>query len=593
MRAAVLSQILFATLTLGRVDAADMAAILAAPPNPIDMNVIGDEAGAVTRSIDASGGSIALTTPDGATFTLEFPAGSLSGPTDISLEPVTRIDGLPAPLTRAYAVLMRPDGLVLSEPALLRVKFPAAENGKDIHSLGFDGEGFDTSDVPYIVRDGELLRAVSHFSGAALAPWDHHFQGEKPIDQAAEDAQADAEFEQAMRDSLAAMVARTEERRARAAAERAAAEIEQLLKKERACQLLGGQCDEDAMRKVCDIHNTVGDAFGKATFDALLAPGMDCETASKTLRENLGIERSSQLLGCKGQGDTLSATRPVKVNGATRDLDMMSVVARICDKEAEAMCQKSGAIADLLQTLLAIERQKQLMGSRDKDERDVFERLKSCGAFEVTIGNRYRELADSGGGCTTKIEASVQIKADTAIVAGSMGSELSGEATHKMEDYSVNLRCESGDIYRMINWATQDPPKISVYPEIRSVPDRKDPTRRHAEIIFYNVAVDPGSIVKTMEAKSSGTGWTEFIWAGWFRDAFNGAYGSRMKGGTVVFKVPMTGEVPVVGRAIDQGIGSYTDISGYGSQVQIDSDIAVRHLPPKIRNGDWTLADPK
>ena len=60
----------------------------------------------------ASGGSIALTTPDGATFTLEFPAGSLSGPTDISLEPVTRIDPRPGwTLTPCFAGAVLPNGL--------------------------------------------------------------------------------------------------------------------------------------------------------------------------------------------------------------------------------------------------------------------------------------------------------------------------------------------------------------------------------------------------------------------------------------------------------------------------------------------------
>lgn len=65
------------------------------------------------------------------------------------------------------------------------------------------------------------------------------------------------------------------------------------------------------------------------------------------------------------------------------------------------------------------------------------------------------------------------------------------------------------------------------------------------------------------------------------------AYQNRAVGDAFQFEVPETGEHPIVGRTVDLG---RAEKSGSLISGSVDSTILIRHLPPKIKNGDWEIS---
>ena len=89
--------------------------LFTAPAEPLDVQVILDQATAAIGVIGAGGGALNATGSDGTAFTLMVPAGALAMDEQISMTPVSSISGLPAGASPEHTlgVSLEPDGLEL------------------------------------------------------------------------------------------------------------------------------------------------------------------------------------------------------------------------------------------------------------------------------------------------------------------------------------------------------------------------------------------------------------------------------------------------------------------------------------------------
>jgi hypothetical protein len=117
-------------------------------PQPITVSPTYDEPSAVTGTIGPEGGTLELTDGNGVTYTLEIPAGSLAEATEITMIPVTAIDGWPLDGESLAAVRIEPEGTQLASGATLLIS--GSQPGDP--SLATVGVGFDASGQEFHLR---------------------------------------------------------------------------------------------------------------------------------------------------------------------------------------------------------------------------------------------------------------------------------------------------------------------------------------------------------------------------------------------------------------------------------------------------------
>ncbi|MEP7132217.1 MAG: hypothetical protein ABI914_03570, partial [Acidobacteriota bacterium] len=96
---------------------------------------------AVTSVIPAAGGTLSTTAADGTVFTLTIPAGALLSDEEITMTPVTAVDGLPLTPGLTAAVQFAPEGLRFYEAATLLIAPPAPIAASDEVTFAWRGTG--------------------------------------------------------------------------------------------------------------------------------------------------------------------------------------------------------------------------------------------------------------------------------------------------------------------------------------------------------------------------------------------------------------------------------------------------------------------
>ncbi|HUH89460.1 MAG TPA: hypothetical protein VLZ76_02210, partial [Lysobacter sp.] len=122
---------------------------------------------AVTETIGFAGGTISATAADGTVFTLTIPAQSVRQRTQITMTPVSKLDGLPFGNGTDVTVDLQPSGLVFDVPATLSIEpatpIPAGE--QILYGYSEDRLVFAE---PVLKADGIAI-VVPHFSGYGAA----------------------------------------------------------------------------------------------------------------------------------------------------------------------------------------------------------------------------------------------------------------------------------------------------------------------------------------------------------------------------------------------------------------------------------------
>ncbi len=151
--------------TLSATAGALRANAQASVPGP-QLNV--ESARAVRRRLGPAGGIIDAESSAGVRFSLDVPPGALLDTISITLTPVGSIGNSPFENVLG-AVRMEPDGLVLLEPARLRIATSGiAEPGK-VYGIHLSNDGAQYSYTPVRVNGAVVTVPVPHFSAAAAA----------------------------------------------------------------------------------------------------------------------------------------------------------------------------------------------------------------------------------------------------------------------------------------------------------------------------------------------------------------------------------------------------------------------------------------
>ena len=113
----------------------------AAQSTPGTVTPVLDEKDQVAAVIPVSGGSITVTMPSGLVYTLTIPDGALLSDQQISMVPITRIDGMLLSGGLIGGVQLEPDGLKLAAPATLTIMVPNGYDPKKMVGIAYHGQG--------------------------------------------------------------------------------------------------------------------------------------------------------------------------------------------------------------------------------------------------------------------------------------------------------------------------------------------------------------------------------------------------------------------------------------------------------------------
>lgn len=123
----------------------------------------------VDALIPAKGGQVNLTLPNGIAYQLTIPEGALLNDQEITLTPITRIDGMRLSGGLIAGVELQPDGLVLDKPATLTITVPKGYNVKQMVGIGYHGKGTGFH-LDLATGDGKTITMlIDSFSGHGAA----------------------------------------------------------------------------------------------------------------------------------------------------------------------------------------------------------------------------------------------------------------------------------------------------------------------------------------------------------------------------------------------------------------------------------------
>jgi hypothetical protein len=112
-----------------------------ANPTPGKITPQLDEQNLVDAIIPAKGGSITLSMPNGIIYTLDIPDGALPNDQEITMVPITRIDGMLLSGGLIGGVQLEPEGLELLIPASLTIMVPKGYDLKQMVGIAYHGQG--------------------------------------------------------------------------------------------------------------------------------------------------------------------------------------------------------------------------------------------------------------------------------------------------------------------------------------------------------------------------------------------------------------------------------------------------------------------
>ena len=139
-----------------------------ATPNPLTVQVTADLSRAARAVIGPAGGQVTAGSASGAAMTLVIPPGALLSSHTVTVTPLTSVTALPLSGGLLAGVQLGPDGLLLVEPATLKITLPAGPpGGMKAYGFGFRHNG---AELHLMKASGgaTLTLTVWHFSGAGV-----------------------------------------------------------------------------------------------------------------------------------------------------------------------------------------------------------------------------------------------------------------------------------------------------------------------------------------------------------------------------------------------------------------------------------------
>ncbi len=338
------------------------------------------------------GGVVEATGADGTRYTLTIPADALLEATRIGMAPLSTVEGLPVGGEVTYGVQLAPDGLVLLQPAILRIEPTTPLAPEEQVPFGYDHDGTGMFIAEPVVDSASIDIVISHFSGYGVTR------------------------------GLLADTRPIRERLGGSAERRIASQLAQALGAERQRQLAGGQ-SVDAP----DLTALFSEAF--ARFEAevlgprLAAAGQTCANARVAIETLLGYERQRALLGFPESA----------AGGVTRAASLTDIAASVCMKEEYEICREQHVLHLIIPAQLTFERQRLLLGSENPGQRQEDEEyVKRCLTFRVDFESNVTVESQK-----ISLEPSVRAKVKLTYDPGEF--RISGTDTEEMFKFKVKV----------------------------------------------------------------------------------------------------------------------------------------------------------
>ena len=328
--------------------------LLTDPDNPINVSVQLDTRFSQTALISTDGGQLSAEDAAGNRFTLDIPAGALTTDTEITMTPVSAIDGLPFTNGLVAAVQFQPDGLFLYEEAILTIESAQAIPVENQIHFGYLGDGRDLHLAIPGPDFSKIQIRVPHFSGFGVG---------NGIDT----------------DRANLLLARAAEHEVRLQQE-----VANYIQLERIKQIFGDASESPWF----DMSGRLDSYYNLVVRPRMLAAGSSCANGKLAIQTLIGHERTLQLLG---------ATNSSHMG---EFLGLLETVYKKCREEAIKECKEKVDPRILISFEVSYARQRQLMGSSEGFNltTTMDEAIKICGsAFTVT--GQYDVFTFSGVIC--------------------------------------------------------------------------------------------------------------------------------------------------------------------------------------------------
>ena len=350
-----------------------------APANPLNLTLHLDEAQTASALIPAKGGELSATGADGTVYTLNIPAGALLTDTEISMTPISSLDGLSFSGGLGGAVQFEPDGLFFYQDVTLTITPAQAIPVERQIVFGFDGDGKNASLAIPVVDSKDIQIRLQHFSGAGVG---NGLSAEK------------AGIYSRMADRVEARINN---------------ELSQKFGEERQLQLLG-KADGIGLEDIASYFKEYENQVVKSRIKAAMAESASCADGERAIQTYLGFERQLQLLGVGTESGGLSEI-----------LDLISFAGKKCVDEEYKLCANDHVLNKMIPQWLGIQRQYQLLGAHEKDssenelEKYSRERTEACMRFEVYFDSEGTLKGEDGKKIySSKVESRVKVNMNGA-----------------------------------------------------------------------------------------------------------------------------------------------------------------------------------
>jgi hypothetical protein len=144
--------------------------VAAFKPNPLDVSAVPDTARAARGTITTEGGTLVASGADGTRYTLVVPKDALLSREEITITPLSALQGLPFKAGLSGGVLLEPSGLSFQRAVTVRIEPASPVARKQEATFSFAETGRDFHLYPVRHDAGAIVFQLTHFTGVGVAP---------------------------------------------------------------------------------------------------------------------------------------------------------------------------------------------------------------------------------------------------------------------------------------------------------------------------------------------------------------------------------------------------------------------------------------
>ncbi len=346
---------------------------------PIQVTTTLDQSHAATAIIGPDGGTLSTTGADGTRFTLDIPAQALVETIEVSMIPITAMDGLPWKSGPVAAVQLEPDGQEFYGFVTLTIEPAGDIPVNQAIPVGASGPGHDLYLPAVDPKSNTLQLKLGHFSSAGatkglladVEPWRQRLGGD-----------VEARLESIV-----------------------AAELE----REKQAILAGQQPNTDP-----NFWDEVQQTWIEYVLKPrLAAAGQNCAAGQLAVETVLSMQRQAAL------------GRWIFSPGINM-VDLIAKVGKVCLQEEYQLCRDQHIIHRMIPVVLGISRQNALLGVYDAGQGDTsaaamaqleaegWDLARKCLHFELQFKSTAN-MSTADGSYTSTVEATVPIELSSDI----------------------------------------------------------------------------------------------------------------------------------------------------------------------------------